>query len=74
MKEPMVCDICGSETKVRYGLDLRRSIWCCSRCLRIYRSVLSHYSERGYTRERCIDILRRVVEKQKMRGKWEDAS
>jgi len=72
--EAMVCDICGSETPVRHGIDLRRDIWCCPRCLRIYRSIHRHYSSKGYSKERCIAILRRVVEKQRRLGKWAEAS
>ena len=74
MVEVMVCDICGSETKVRHGIDLRRDLWCCPRCLRIYSSIHRHYSRRGYSRERCIAILRRVVEKQKRQGKWAETT
>ena len=72
--EMMVCDICGSETPVRHGIDLQRDIWCCPRCLRIYRSIYRHYSGRGYSNERCITILRRVVEKQRRLGKWAEST
>ena len=74
MIEVMVCDICGSETQVRHGIDLRRAVWCCSRCLRIYSSIRRHYSGKGYSNERCIAILRGVVEKQKRRGKWTEST
>ena len=70
MAEGMVCDICGSETKVRQGLDLRLDVWCCPRCLRIYESIHRHYSGKGFSNERCLGILRGVVEKQKRLGKW----
>lgn len=70
MVESMLCDICGSETQIRYGIDLRQSVWCCSKCFRIYRSIHEHYSKKGYSNERCIDILKGVVEKQKQIGKW----
>ena len=68
LNEEMFCDICGSETKVRYDIDLQRNIWCCSKCFNIYRSIYAHYSEKGYTRERCISILRGVVFKQLRSG------
>ncbi|MCW3992402.1 MAG: hypothetical protein NWE79_06815 [Candidatus Bathyarchaeota archaeon] len=73
MVEAMVCNICGSETQVRHGIDLRRDVWCCSKCLRIYRSIWVHYSGKGYSNERCIAILRGVVEKQKRRGRWAES-
>jgi len=73
LDEAMVCDICGSETRVRHGLDLRQGVWCCPRCLRIFRSIQMHYAERGYSNERCVAILRGVVEKQKRRGSWDGA-
>ena len=70
----MVCDICGAETEVRHGLDLRLDVWCCPRCLSIYRSIRKHYSGKGYSNERCLAILRGVVEKQKRLGQWEDTA
>jgi ribosomal protein L37AE/L43A len=72
MSEGMVCDICGSKTEVRHGLDLRLGVWCCPRCLDIYRSIHKHYSSKGYSNERCMAILRGVVEKQKRLGQWEE--
>ena len=72
MPERMVCDICGSKVKVRHGLDLRLDVWCCPRCLGIYKSIHGHYSGRGYSNERCLSILRGVVEKQKRLGQWEE--
>jgi len=72
MPERMVCDICGSKVKVRHGLDLRLDVWCCPRCLGIYKSIHGHYSGRGYSNERCLSILRGVVEKQSGRRKRPD--
>ncbi len=34
----MFCSICGAETGIRYGVDLRRGVWLCPRCFRIYQS------------------------------------
>ena len=64
------CDVCGAETKIRHGIDLRRDIWCCPRCLRIYNSIQRHYHRKGYSNEQCITILRGVVKKQKEKGVW----
>jgi len=66
----MICDICGLETDRRYALDLRRGIWCCPLCLHVYRRIWNYYSKKGYSRERCINILRSIVERQKREGKW----
>lgn len=74
MFEAMVCDICGSETQVRHGIDLRRDIWCCSKCLRIFKSIREHYSGKGYSNEHCIAILGGVVEKQKRLGRWTEST
>jgi hypothetical protein len=66
----MVCSVCKAETRVRHGIDLRRNVWCCPKCFRVYNAILRHYSRNGYSKERCITILRGVVEKQKIEGKW----
>lgn len=66
----MICDICGLETERRHILDLRKGIWCCPLCLRVYEQLWRYYSKKGYSRERCIIILRGVVERQKKEGKW----
>ncbi len=70
MPEAMVCSICGAETPIRHGVDLRQDIWCCPRCFRIYQSLKEFYSKKGYDKERCLIILRQVVEKQKRQGMW----
>ncbi len=66
----MFCDICGAETRIRHGVDLQRIVWLCPRCFRIYQSLKEHYAEKEYDKERCLTILRSVVEKQKGRGAW----
>jgi len=70
MPEAMVCSICGAETPIRHGVDLQQDIWCCPRCFRIYQSLNGFYSKKGYDRERCLIILRQVVEKQKRQSIW----
>ena len=70
MPEAMVCSICGAETPIRHGVDLRQDIWCCPRCFRIYQSLKEFYSKKGYDKERCLIILRQVVEKQKRQDIW----
>ena len=70
MPEAMVCDICGAETPIRHGVDLQQGIWCCPRCFRIYQSLKEFYSKKGYDKERCLIIVRLVVEKQKRQGMW----
>ena len=70
MPEAMVCSICGAETPIRHGVDLQQDIWCCPRCFRIYQSLKEFYSKKGYDKERCLIILRQVVEKQKRQDIW----
>ena len=70
MGDMMFCDVCGAETGIRHGVDLRRGVWLCPRCFRIYQSLKERYLEKGYDKERCLMILRSVVEKQKGRGAW----
>lgn len=66
----MICDICGAETDTRYGIDILKDVWCCDKCFHIFKKIHSFYSKKGYSRERCIRILRGVVEKQKNKGAW----
>ena len=63
----MFCDICGAETEIRHGVDLRRGVWLCSLCFSTYQSLKEHYSEKGYDKERCLKILKSVVKKQQER-------
>ena len=67
MGDVMFCDICGAETEIRHGVDLRRGVWLCSRCFSTYQSLKEHYSEKGYDKESCLKILKSVVEKHQAR-------
>jgi len=68
----MICDICGSETDTRHGIDILNDVWCCDQCFQIFNNIHEFYSNKGYSRERCIRILRGIIEKQKKQGVWKN--
>jgi hypothetical protein len=70
MGDVMFCDNCRVETGIRHGIDVQRGVWLCPRCFRIYKSLKKQYSKIGYDKERILNILKSVVEKQKNQGAW----